>query len=300
MCFIYAINIADRYVVSTVLEPIRLELHLTDNGVAFLTGMPLALFYVAFGIPISWMADRMNRRNILALSLIIWSAFTVLCGLLAQLSGVPARADRRRHRRGGRDAPLDRDRLGLLSGRPPPDGDDGARARRAHRRVSRRELRGLRSRMRTPGGWPSSRSASRGSWWASWSILTVREPARGRLDGIVDEIRPSLWQSLQFLWQQKAAFHVVMGGGLCALWGWGLMYWTPDLPAACLRPERQSGGRCHGQHPPHRRLARDHRHRLVCCRGPRMADPRRVVLLLSRGIASRRSPRSSPTGRIRC
>jgi hypothetical protein len=37
---IYAINIADRYVVSTVLEPIRLELKLNDNGVAFLTGTP--------------------------------------------------------------------------------------------------------------------------------------------------------------------------------------------------------------------------------------------------------------------
>src|SRR5579859_3755312 len=79
-CFIYAINIADRYVVSTVLEPIRLELHLNDKGVAFLTGTPLAIFYVAFGIPISWCADRMNRRNILAMSLIVWSAFTILCG----------------------------------------------------------------------------------------------------------------------------------------------------------------------------------------------------------------------------
>ena len=44
MCLIYAINIADRYVVSTVLEPIRLELQLDDAGVAFLTGAPLAAF----------------------------------------------------------------------------------------------------------------------------------------------------------------------------------------------------------------------------------------------------------------
>jgi MFS family permease len=79
-CLIYAINIADRYVVSTVLEPIRLELHLTDSGVAFLTGLPLALFYVTFGLPISWLADRSNRRNILAAALVIWSAFTVFCG----------------------------------------------------------------------------------------------------------------------------------------------------------------------------------------------------------------------------
>ena len=44
MMLAYTINIADRYVMSTVLEPIRLELNLTDSGVAFLTGVSLALF----------------------------------------------------------------------------------------------------------------------------------------------------------------------------------------------------------------------------------------------------------------
>src|SRR5580704_14524206 len=81
MCLVYAINIAARYVVTTVFEPIRLELHLTDAGAAFLTGVPLALFYVVFGIPIAWLADRSNRRNIVAASLILWSGFTALCGL---------------------------------------------------------------------------------------------------------------------------------------------------------------------------------------------------------------------------
>src|SRR6202045_515813 len=81
MCLVYAVSIADRYVVSTVLEPIRLDLKLTDAGVGFLTGVPLGLFYVSLGIPMSWLADRKNRRNILAGSLIVWSGFTALCGL---------------------------------------------------------------------------------------------------------------------------------------------------------------------------------------------------------------------------
>src|SRR5215470_3016412 len=80
-CLIYTINIADRYVVSTVLEPIRVELNLNDRGVAFLTGVPLGLFYVTLGIPISWLADRSNRRNILGACVLIWSAFTAACGL---------------------------------------------------------------------------------------------------------------------------------------------------------------------------------------------------------------------------
>ena len=81
MCLVYATNIAARYVVSTVFEPIRLDLHLTDTGAAFLTGLPLALFYVTCGIPIAWLADRSNRRNIVAASLVLWSTFTVFCGL---------------------------------------------------------------------------------------------------------------------------------------------------------------------------------------------------------------------------
>jgi len=51
--------------------------------VAFLTGVSLSLFYVSFGIPISLLADRVNRRNIIAISLIAWSAMTVLCGRAA-------------------------------------------------------------------------------------------------------------------------------------------------------------------------------------------------------------------------
>src|SRR6204780_1031245 len=81
MCLVYAINIAARYVVTPVFEPLRLELHLTDTGAAFLTGVPLGLFYVVFGIPIAWLADRSNRRNIVAAALVIWSGFTVFCGL---------------------------------------------------------------------------------------------------------------------------------------------------------------------------------------------------------------------------
>src|ERR1700729_650497 len=81
MSLVYAINIAARYVVTTVFEPIRLELGLTDAGAAFLTGVPLALFYVAFMIQIAWLADRSNRRNIVAAALIIWSGFTAFCGM---------------------------------------------------------------------------------------------------------------------------------------------------------------------------------------------------------------------------
>src|SRR6516165_196886 len=78
---VYALNIADRFSISTLIEPIRAELRLSDAGMAFLTGGALALFYVTVGIPVAALADRANRRNILAVSLAAWSAMTALCGL---------------------------------------------------------------------------------------------------------------------------------------------------------------------------------------------------------------------------
>src|ERR1700682_2095291 len=78
---VYALNIADRFSLSTLIEPIRQELRLSDSGIAFLTGVALALFYVTVGIPIAAPADRTSRRNILAISLAIWSGMTALCGV---------------------------------------------------------------------------------------------------------------------------------------------------------------------------------------------------------------------------
>src|SRR4051812_18695881 len=76
MCLVYTLSITDRYMITQVLEPIRLELGLTDAGVGWLTGPSLAFFYVILGFPISWLIDRSNRRNIITVSIIAWSAMT--------------------------------------------------------------------------------------------------------------------------------------------------------------------------------------------------------------------------------
>ena len=81
LTIVYALNIADRFSISTLIEPIRLEMRLSDSGVAFLTGVALAVFYVTVGIPIATLADRISRRNILVLALAVWSGMTAFCGL---------------------------------------------------------------------------------------------------------------------------------------------------------------------------------------------------------------------------
>lgn len=227
-CAIYAINIADRYVVSTVLEPIRLELHLTDSGVAFLTGVPLALFYVTFGLPISWLADRSNRRNILAAALMIWSAFTVLCGvsrtywqfLLCRI-GVG---------------------IGEAGGLPPSSAILSDCFPKKRRPMAFTVLA-----LGAPiGAWLGADLAGTVAHAYGWRAaflalgapglivgimvyLTIREPVRGRLDDAKDAQSPTMLDSLRFLCSQRAAIHVLMTTGVCSLWGWGLIWWTPTF-----------------------------------------------------------------------
>jgi MFS family permease len=227
-CVIYAINIADRYVVSTVLEPIRIDLHLTDAGVAFLTGVPLALFYVTFGLPISWLADRSNRRNILAVSLIVWSACTVFCGRSQTywqfLFG----------------------RIGVGAGEAgglPPSSAILSDCFPAARRPMAFTMLALGAPIGAWLGADMAASVANAYGWRAAFIalgapgliagimvfLTVREPVRGRLDGASSAPKPSLFDSLRFLWSQRAAFHVLMTTGVCSLWGWGLIWWTPTF-----------------------------------------------------------------------
>ncbi len=166
-CLIYAINIADRYVVSTVLEPIRLELKLSDRGVAWLTGAPLAFFYVSFGI-----SDLVVCRSLeppqhscgIARDLV---GLHHAMRAVAQLPGVPARTHRRGGGRSRRHAAVHGHRLGLFPAGSAPHGDDGARARRpdwcmAWRQYGRRRRASLQLACRIHRAWacPASWSAS--------------------------------------------------------------------------------------------------------------------------------------------
>jgi predicted MFS family arabinose efflux permease len=78
---VYTFNFIDRIVLGILVTPIKLELHLTDTELGFLGGTAFALFYTALGVPIGWLADRVNRVWIMAGALACWSAFTAGSGL---------------------------------------------------------------------------------------------------------------------------------------------------------------------------------------------------------------------------
>jgi len=66
---------------STLIEPIKAELGLSDFSIAFLSGA-LAFFYVTAGLPLAYLADRANRRTLVAAALAAWSLVTACCGIV--------------------------------------------------------------------------------------------------------------------------------------------------------------------------------------------------------------------------
>lgn len=226
MCLVYTLSIVDRYVVSTVLDPIRIDLHLTDFGVAMATGFAFAAFYVVLGFPISWLIDRHSRRLIITLSMIAWSAMTTFTGLAyTPVEFVLAR-------------------IGVAVGEA--GGTPGANSILSdYFPTSRRPMALTIFSLGAPvGAWIASEIAGhiadRYGWREVFLVLgvpgviaglliyfTVREPRRGQLDHKGEEPAPSFLTTVRFLWRQRSAVHVMTGTSVNALWGWGLMYWTP-------------------------------------------------------------------------
>lgn len=78
---VYTFNFIDRQILVILQESIKADLGLSDTQLGLLTGFAFAIFYATLGIPIARWADSSNRKNIVALSLTIWSAMTAISGL---------------------------------------------------------------------------------------------------------------------------------------------------------------------------------------------------------------------------
>ena len=83
---VYAFNFLDRTIFNVLIEPIKKEFALSDTTMGLLAGFGFVLFYSLLGIPIARVADRVNRRNIVALAFAFWSAMTFLCGLASSVT----------------------------------------------------------------------------------------------------------------------------------------------------------------------------------------------------------------------
>lgn len=79
--FVCTSNYIDRQILSILVEPIKREFHASDLQMGLLGGLSFALFYAILGIPVARLADRGDRRLVIAVSLAVWSVMTALCGV---------------------------------------------------------------------------------------------------------------------------------------------------------------------------------------------------------------------------
>ena len=75
------LNFIDRQIISILAEEIKADLGVTDAQIGFLYGTAFAVFFSVFGIPLGRLADAWVRTRLIALGIAFWSVMTALSGL---------------------------------------------------------------------------------------------------------------------------------------------------------------------------------------------------------------------------
>ncbi len=71
----------DRSALILMVGPIKQDLGMTDTEMSLLLGLSFASFYAVLGLPAGYLVDRMSRRTIMGVGIVLWSSMTVSCGL---------------------------------------------------------------------------------------------------------------------------------------------------------------------------------------------------------------------------
>ncbi|HSG88492.1 MAG TPA: MFS transporter [Pseudomonadales bacterium] len=225
----YTFNFIDRQILGVLVEPIRLELGVSDTAMGLLTGLGFAIFYTLMGVPIARFADRSNRRNLIAGAVGVWSLFTAAQGLatsywqlLAFRIGV-----------GVGEAGCSPPAHSMLSDYYPPN--------------ARATALGIYS-LGIPvgilfgffvGGWMNEFFGWRVAFFvvgipglllALVIRFTIKEPPRGMSEqrGAIDPdvAQPSIGRVFRYLLARRSFIHMAIGGGLAAFVGYGLISWA--------------------------------------------------------------------------
>lgn len=73
------LSFIDRQILGLLATPIKQELGVSDTRLGLLQGLAFGLFYTMLGVPMGRLADRSNRRNLIAAGIFLWSMMTALC-----------------------------------------------------------------------------------------------------------------------------------------------------------------------------------------------------------------------------
>jgi MFS family permease len=81
LAFCHAEAMASFQILNILVEPIKAALAVSDTQYSLMQGFAVAVFASLLGIPAAIVADRGNRRRVVMVGVVIWSAATVACGV---------------------------------------------------------------------------------------------------------------------------------------------------------------------------------------------------------------------------
>ncbi len=226
---VYTFNFIDRQILSILLEPIKEDLGLSDTQLGLLTGFAFAAFYATLGMPIARFADRGNRRNLIALSLTIWSAMTALSGVAVNFWQLLVA------------------RIGVGVGEAGCSPASHAIIADYYSAKSRATALGIYS-LGIPigilfGFYLGGTINELFGWRTAFLVVglpglllallvrfTVREPPRGMAEGrTAAALQPGIGETLRYLLSKRSFRHLAFGAALTAFVGYGFVTWTPSF-----------------------------------------------------------------------
>ena len=226
---VYTFNFIDRQILAILLPAIKIEFAVDDRVLGFLAGSAFALFYATLGIPIALIADRSNRRNLIALALAVWSGMTALSGFAANIVHLV----------------LARIGVGIgEAGCSPPAHSMIADYYPPERRSTAMGIYtlGISSGIMIAylaGGWVAQNIGWReaflivgipGLVLALLVRFTIIEPVRGASENRVDTgDRPGIFQVARFLAGRKSFRHMAFGAALASFLGYAIISFYPSF-----------------------------------------------------------------------
>lgn len=228
---VYTANYVDRQILSILLEPIKVDLSLSDTqlGLLFTT---FGIFYATLGLPIAMLADRTNRRNVITAAMTIFSGMTAACYFVTSFWQLM----------------VARILVGVgEAGSSPPSHSMIADMYEPKTRATALAIFSLGVNIGIfigflVGGYVAA--------WYGWRVaflvvglpglalavlvrLTLKEPPRGHSEGRVSggdaENAPTIGEVLRFLLSQPSFRHIAIGATLVSFVGYGAVAWLPPF-----------------------------------------------------------------------
>ena len=225
----YVFNFIDRQILAILLPAIKLEFGVDDWVLGFLAGPAFAILYVTLGIPIAVVADRWNRRNLIAISLAIWSAMTFLSGMAANIIQLALA----RIGVGVGEAGFSPPAHSMIADMYPPE----------HRSLAMGIFTlGISLGIMIAylgGGWMSTNFGWRQAFFivglpglilALVFRLFVKEPSRGMSEGRLDSGQHfRVLEVVRVLWDRKSFVHMSLGAGLSSFSSYAVLSFFPSF-----------------------------------------------------------------------